>query len=323
KDILPSYVTVWEYLSYFAALKLPGVPKAAREERIKEVLHSINLYHSKDTQIGGSSRKGLSGGEMKRVALAVELLNNPSLIFLDEPTSGLDAALAFDTMRLLLRLARAGGRTIVCTVHQPRSQLFAMFDELMLLHRGQIVFQGPAVECNAYFARLGLRCPSQFNPADFLLDLLTVRNEHREETLEAEGGVDLEQHLKLPSSHELPHQLSLRQLAGVSETQQSVEGYGLMGAVTQEPQGRDQSAAHILMETDVEEADAPALSHFESHLMRVTVTQEEIDRLPAFYKASPLCARIADRIERELELPPDKQLNRGLQERLMAHKDFL
>ncbi|PFH38226.1 putative ATP-binding cassette G family transporter [Besnoitia besnoiti] len=174
KDKVPELLTVMEYVTFFSRLKMKDANEEERAERVEVVLRELGLWSSRFTRVGGSAQKGLSGGEVKRLALAVELLHNPSLIFLDEPTSGLDAALAFETMKLLLRLARQGGRTIVCTIHQPRSQLFAMFDRLILMFEGRIVYQGPARRCVSYFAKRGFHCPPQFNPADFILDLLNV-----------------------------------------------------------------------------------------------------------------------------------------------------
>ncbi|KEP65580.1 UNVERIFIED_CONTAM: ATP-binding cassette G family transporter ABCG107 [Hammondia hammondi] len=174
KDMVPELLTVQEYVTFFSRLKMRDATEEERAERVEVVLRELGLWGSRFTRVGGSAKKGLSGGEIKRLALAVELLHNPSLIFLDEPTSGLDAALAFETMKLLLRLARHGGRTIICTIHQPRSQLFAMFDRLVLMFEGRIVFQGPARHCVSYFAKRGFHCPPQFNPADFILDLLNV-----------------------------------------------------------------------------------------------------------------------------------------------------
>ena len=76
--------------------------------------------------------KGVSGGERKRTSIGVELITDPNLIFLDEPTTGLDSFTATSVMEILRDLARSG-RTIVSTIHQPNSDIFEMFDRLMLL----------------------------------------------------------------------------------------------------------------------------------------------------------------------------------------------
>jgi ABC-type multidrug transport system ATPase subunit len=83
--------------------------------------------------------KGVSGGERKRASIGVELITNPSLIFLDEPTTGLDSFTALQVMQTLKELAQ-GGRTIITTIHQPNSDIYAMFDRLMLLAQGKIVY---------------------------------------------------------------------------------------------------------------------------------------------------------------------------------------
>ncbi|GFH32365.1 uncharacterized protein HaLaN_31574, partial [Haematococcus lacustris] len=83
--------------------------------------------------------KGISGGQKRRVSLGIELIKDPSVIFLDEPTSGLDSEMALSVMEGLVRLARKD-RTVVCTIHQPNSDITALFDDLMLLAAGHLVY---------------------------------------------------------------------------------------------------------------------------------------------------------------------------------------
>eukprot|EP00918_Siedleckia_nematoides_P096661 GHVU01212048.1.p1 GENE.GHVU01212048.1~~GHVU01212048.1.p1 ORF type:complete len:489 (+),score=39.04 GHVU01212048.1:732-2198(+) len=94
-------------------------------------------------------------------------------LFLDEPTSGLDSAMAFQTMRLLMDVA-GNGRTVIMTVHQPRSQIFQAFDNLLLLNHGEVIYLGLASEALGYFSRIGYKCPENYNPADFMLDLVAA-----------------------------------------------------------------------------------------------------------------------------------------------------
>lgn len=87
--------------------------------------------------------KTLSGGERKRTAIGVELITDPSLILLDEPTSGLDSFKAYQIVKLLKKLAR-NGKTVISTIHQPSSESFHLFDRLILMSDGHIVYQGEA-----------------------------------------------------------------------------------------------------------------------------------------------------------------------------------
>jgi ABC-type multidrug transport system permease subunit len=103
--------------------------------------------------------------------VGVGLLTNPGLIFLDEPTTGLDSSIAYSLMKTLVDLAR-NGRTVVCTIHQPRFEIFRLFDKLLLLTKGETFYFGPTSEAVKYFYSLGYRCPRYKNPADYFLDVM-------------------------------------------------------------------------------------------------------------------------------------------------------
>ncbi|CAE7848508.1 ABCG2 [Symbiodinium sp. KB8] len=163
---------------FAAKMRLPSVISVAhRHAIVNRVLRELNLRKIADSRIGGWRHRGISGGERKRVSIGMELVANPSLLFLDEPTTGLSATDALQIMAVVRRIAQEG-MTVVCSIHQPRSQLYSMFDRLLLLSNGAPVYFGPAQEAVPFFESCGLTCPPGFNVADFLLDNITITSTH-------------------------------------------------------------------------------------------------------------------------------------------------
>lgn len=140
------------------------------EEVDRTVIETINLMGLQscaDQLIGGWLRRGISGGERKRTSIGYEMITKPSLLLLDEPTSGLDSSTALIICRLLQRQARRG-MSVLATIHQPSSELFQLFDRVILLSEGHTVFNGPPSQVKPYFEQYGLKMQNYSNPADKL-----------------------------------------------------------------------------------------------------------------------------------------------------------
>ncbi|KAJ1941586.1 (ABC) transporter, partial [Kickxella alabastrina] len=173
QDVHVATATVHESVMTSALLRLPrDMSLAAKEERVRDVLIDLGLWHVRDSKIGKNGARGISGGEMRRVSIACELVTSPSIIFLDEPTSGLDAYNAFVVMDTLSKLARRYSRTVICTIHQPRTDIFTMFDQLIVLAAGQMCYSGPASNISTYLESIGHPVPEGYNIADFSIDLV-------------------------------------------------------------------------------------------------------------------------------------------------------
>jgi ABC-type multidrug transport system ATPase subunit len=163
-------------LEYAAALRLPSsISKDTRKHIVDLTIEELGLKDAADTVIGGFGglRKGISGGERRRVTIASILVSLPSIIILDEPTSGLDAFSAYQLLLTLSQLAKRN-RTIVLSLHQPRSDAFALFTRILLLSKGDVVYSGLTSKCLPWFKELGEEPERGTNPLDFLIDISSV-----------------------------------------------------------------------------------------------------------------------------------------------------
>eukprot|EP01097_Dermamoeba_algensis_P008191 TRINITY_DN535_c0_g2_i1.p1 TRINITY_DN535_c0_g2~~TRINITY_DN535_c0_g2_i1.p1 ORF type:complete len:502 (-),score=110.74 TRINITY_DN535_c0_g2_i1:891-2396(-) len=171
-DVLLGNLTVRETLLYCAKLRLPSsISDTEKEKTVARIIKQLGLTRCAANRVGDQMTRGISGGERKRASIGIELVTDPGILFLDEPTSGLDAANALSVVKHLINLTHQG-KTVICTIHQPRSNLFKLFDLLLLMREGKCVYFGPASESTNYFSSLGFDCPNLTNPADHFLDVL-------------------------------------------------------------------------------------------------------------------------------------------------------
>jgi len=190
-DLHMPFSTVAEALEFSAALRLPSsVTAAQRKAFVNELLGLLELEPIRNRIIGGADVSGQSPYQTKLVTIGVELAANPSILFLDEPTSGIDSRAALVVMRVVRKIA-ATGRTVLCTIHQPSSELFFMFDRLILLRSGGMLVYNSTVgddgkDIIEYFETAHKRSQDDakkyvgfkpkhngiMNPASWMLDIL-------------------------------------------------------------------------------------------------------------------------------------------------------
>ncbi|GAA95173.1 uncharacterized protein L969DRAFT_53338 [Mixia osmundae IAM 14324] len=180
EDILPAHLTVREALRFAATLKMPeNAPRELKEGRIGTVMAQLGLTAVSESRIGSGESRSLSGGERRRLSIALELIARPSILICDEPTSGLDASNATRVVEMLHNLSQGddqvGRTTVIISIHQPSSRIFQLFDYISLLAvGGRQIYFGPAQASMKHFADLGMPCAVNYNPADHLLEIASA-----------------------------------------------------------------------------------------------------------------------------------------------------
>ena len=174
EDVVHEDLTVRENLVYSARLRL-SKSKSLKDQMliVEDVINVLQLRHVQHQVVGNAEKRGISGGQRKRVNIGWELVAKPSVLFMDEPTSGLDATAASDILQGLKRMASLG-MNIITVIHQPRYSIFSLFDDVMLLCKGgMLAYLGPSQLALNYLEELGFALPRNENPADFALDVLS------------------------------------------------------------------------------------------------------------------------------------------------------
>lgn len=154
-DLLIEELTVYQNLLFSAKLSFANYPPEAIAALVDETLHALGLYAVRHLQVGSPLNKRISGGQRKRLNIALELIRQPSILFLDEPTSGLSSRDSENLMLLLKELALKG-KLVYVVIHQPSSDIFKMFDEIVILDTGgYLIYSGDPVESIGYFQNQG------------------------------------------------------------------------------------------------------------------------------------------------------------------------
>lgn len=152
-DLLIEDLSVFENLFYNTKLCYDGLPEKTIVKKAVDILKSLGLYEIKDLKVGSPLNKKISGGQRKRLNIALELIREPQVLFVDEPTSGLSSRDSENIMDLLKELALKG-KLVFVVIHQPSSDIFKMFDNLLILDTGGFpIYYGNPVESVIYFKK--------------------------------------------------------------------------------------------------------------------------------------------------------------------------
>lgn len=152
-DLLFEELTVFENLYYNARLCMADLSHDRLIEEVDKTLKDLNQHEIRDLKVGSPLEKSISGGQRKRLNIALELIRKPTILFVDEPTSGLSSADSENVMNLLKQQATSG-KLVLVVIHQPSSQIFKMFDKLWILDRGgRPIYNGNPVDALTYFRR--------------------------------------------------------------------------------------------------------------------------------------------------------------------------
>jgi len=194
-----SMLTPRETIDLAAYLQLVDLNKEDRKILVESLLDSLGLRHIATRTIGDSgdssssgslgltsgSNGCLSGGERRRLSVALELVTSPKVFLADEPTTGLDSAQAQKVVDRMVKLAREHNIPCICSLHQPRTSIWKTLDSIILLAPGgKVIYVGECSDAVSYFKKLGYSCPVEINPLEFFIDLVTVDTETHDKNIE-------------------------------------------------------------------------------------------------------------------------------------------
>lgn len=173
EDLVQPRLTVRESMVVAANLKLGStIGYHKKLAVVDEVINLLGLEKCYDTKT-----EHLSGGQRRRLTVALELVNNPPIIFLDEPTTGLDNVSIKQCIELLKKISKMD-RTVICTIHQPPASLFQNFDQVYVMANGYCVFNGSPGQLVPFMSSANCICPATSTPADYIIEIVQMYPEN-------------------------------------------------------------------------------------------------------------------------------------------------
>ncbi|KAL1195827.1 ABC transporter G family member 37 [Cardamine amara subsp. amara] len=170
KGIIPDT----EVDAYMKAISVEGLERSLQTDYILKIL---GLDICAETLIGDVMRRGISGGQKKRLTTAEMIVGPTKALFMDEITNGLDSSTAFQIVKSLQQFAHISDATVLVSLLQPAPESFDLFDDVMLMGKGRIVYHGPRGEALNFFEDCGFRCPERKGVADFLQEVISKKDQ--------------------------------------------------------------------------------------------------------------------------------------------------
>ncbi|KAL1545552.1 ABC transporter G member 23 [Salvia divinorum] len=177
EDTLFPLLTVKETLMFSAKFRLKEMTARDREDRVDCLMQELGLVHVADTFVGDEDNRGISGGERKRVSIAVDVIHDPPILLLDEPTSGLDSSSALHVVELLSSMAQGRQRTIILSIHQPSYRILQRIPNFLILSHGLVVHNGSLQSLELAITKQGFKIPPQINPLEFSMEMVSILEE--------------------------------------------------------------------------------------------------------------------------------------------------
>ncbi|KAG2733514.1 hypothetical protein G9P44_003039 [Scheffersomyces stipitis] len=172
EDSLIGSLTVQETVDFSA--RFSQLRGQYRKEAVDRTIELLGLQNQKNVKIGNPIQKGISGGQKRRVSIASQIITYPSILFLDEPTSGLDSVASREVVSMIKRVAEEENMAVICSIHQPSTYTFELFDKVLFLSRGKTVYNDRVDKLVKYFESIGFSIPAYINPSEFVLDLINT-----------------------------------------------------------------------------------------------------------------------------------------------------
>lgn len=193
EDLMEPELTPRQTFEFYATLRGHPNPK----ETAEEIIDNLDLHRASDTIVGNEFKRGVSGGEKKRVNIGIELVSNPNLLFLDEPTTGLDSITAFEIINQLFKLKKQG-MTIVTVLHAPSNEILALFDKVVVMVAGELVFDGPPDQIAQRLSYFNFELPQFENPIEYYMKIID-KDDIKIEMTRQKGNADEDEVAKVHS----------------------------------------------------------------------------------------------------------------------------